>query len=750
MVRSGAPRTALLVLYGSETGNAHDVAERIAREATRRSYAATVRAMDAYDVTALPSAGRAVFVTSTMGQGDPPANVRAFWRFLLRKNLPANSLAGLAFACFGLGDSHYRQYNVVAKRLHKRLLGLGARSVADLGLGDDQHPSGYDAALDPWLETLWERMRDDVVTRDAPSAPPSARADPDADPEDERKFDAEILQRPPREEEGGESSAADSSSAVAASAMLDAALGLDRVERLAERGAHARDGSNPEPSRRYAPATALRNDALTAPDAVTETRHVELALVKQKCPQGVIEPSSSRLSSSASDPDFNDSYAPGDCLAVLPLPDPGDVAPGASSARARAVAEVLRRAGVAPDALVAVSPRRRGDDDDLRSSSSDDGFSESAVRSRSFTASAVAIVAGCLDVSSATPRRYFFEVASRFARSAAERDRLAHFASPAGRDDLYAYAARERRTVGEFLDDFPSVHVPFAWMLQIAPRLRERLFSLSSSARIDGPNAAHLTVSVARWTTRYGRRREGLCSGAFTEATFPVGATLAAARLVRHADGAHWRPEPGVPIVCVCAGSGVAPVRALVRERVARRRRLVSSGGGGGVGWEENPAGETRVAPTLVFFGCRHSERDFLYRDEWEGDETVATLEGTLESREAGEAGEAAAAAAGGSDSSSGSGSGSGLRGGFVAAFSRDEPGAYVQDRIRAHAGRVWAFLSSGASVFVAGSSGTKMPEDVRDAFVDAMRTAGGISDEEAKAALRRMDARGKYVVEAW
>ena len=42
------------------------------------------------------------------------------------------------------------------------------------------------------------------------------------------------------------------------------------------------------------------------------------------------------------------------------------------------------------------------------------------------------------------------------------------------------------------------------------------------------------------------------------------------------------------------------------------------------------------------------------------------------------------------------------------------------------------------------------MPEDVRDAFVDAMRTAGGISDEEAKAALRRMDARGKYVVEAW
>jgi sulfite reductase alpha subunit-like flavoprotein len=243
MVRSGAPRTALLVLYGSETGNAHDVAERIAREATRRSYAATVRAMDAYDVTALPSAGRAVFVTSTMGQGDPPANVRAFWRFLLRKNLPANSLAGLAFACFGLGDSHYRQYNVVAKRLHKRLLGLGARSVADLGLGDDQHPSGYDAALDPWLETLWERMRDDVVTRDAPSAPPSARADPDADPEDERKFDAEILQQPPREE-GGESRI-----------RIRRRLGRDAGRRARPRPRRAPRGTRRPRPRRFEPRT---------------------------------------------------------------------------------------------------------------------------------------------------------------------------------------------------------------------------------------------------------------------------------------------------------------------------------------------------------------------------------------------------------------------------------------------------------------------------------------------------------------
>ena len=38
-------------------------------------------------------------------QGELPSNMRAFWRFLLRKNLPADSLSSVSFAAFGLGDS---------------------------------------------------------------------------------------------------------------------------------------------------------------------------------------------------------------------------------------------------------------------------------------------------------------------------------------------------------------------------------------------------------------------------------------------------------------------------------------------------------------------------------------------------------------------------------------------------------------------------------------------------------------------
>lgn len=45
-------------------------------------------------------------------QGDPPDNMRKFWRLLLRKSLPTDLLLGMHYAVFGLGDSGYVKYNV--------------------------------------------------------------------------------------------------------------------------------------------------------------------------------------------------------------------------------------------------------------------------------------------------------------------------------------------------------------------------------------------------------------------------------------------------------------------------------------------------------------------------------------------------------------------------------------------------------------------------------------------------------------
>ena len=53
----------------------------------------------------------------------------------------------------------YIDYNVVAKKLDRRLAGLGAQQILPRGLGDDQHTLGYEAALEPWLSRLWTQLR---------------------------------------------------------------------------------------------------------------------------------------------------------------------------------------------------------------------------------------------------------------------------------------------------------------------------------------------------------------------------------------------------------------------------------------------------------------------------------------------------------------------------------------------------------------------------------------------------------------
>ncbi|XP_068104750.1 NADPH-dependent diflavin oxidoreductase 1 [Hyperolius riggenbachi] len=148
----------LLVLFGSQTGTAEDMADRIGREAQRRHFTCKVEALDSYSVANLIHEPLVIFVCATTGQGDPPDNMKNFWRFLFRRNLPHNSLCRMDYAVLGLGDSSYTKFNFIAKKLHKRLLQLSANSLLPPALGDDQHDLGPDAVVDPWLKDLWNKV----------------------------------------------------------------------------------------------------------------------------------------------------------------------------------------------------------------------------------------------------------------------------------------------------------------------------------------------------------------------------------------------------------------------------------------------------------------------------------------------------------------------------------------------------------------------------------------------------------------
>ena len=156
----GAPLT---ILFGSDNGNAQSVAKRLGTRGRARGLKTTVMAMEDYPVEDLPTEENIVIVTSTAGQGEFPQNGKPFWDAI--KDSTELDLASVKFSVFALGDSHYWPrkedrvyYNKPGKDLDRVLANFGATRLADIGLGDDQDPDGFQTGYSEWEPKLWEAL----------------------------------------------------------------------------------------------------------------------------------------------------------------------------------------------------------------------------------------------------------------------------------------------------------------------------------------------------------------------------------------------------------------------------------------------------------------------------------------------------------------------------------------------------------------------------------------------------------------
>eukprot|EP01006_Ploeotia_vitrea_P048645 TRINITY_DN67256_c1_g9_i1.p1 TRINITY_DN67256_c1_g9~~TRINITY_DN67256_c1_g9_i1.p1 ORF type:complete len:613 (-),score=36.04 TRINITY_DN67256_c1_g9_i1:813-2651(-) len=143
-------------LYGSQTGCAKEVAERLCRQAIMKNIPAECCALDDFPLSSYTDVWAVIIVCATTGQGDTPDNMSKTWTKVLRKD--CIKFDGIPFAVFGLGDSCYEKFNWVAKMMHNRLVQLGAKPLVHRGLGDEQEASGYEKDLSPWLAQLWPEL----------------------------------------------------------------------------------------------------------------------------------------------------------------------------------------------------------------------------------------------------------------------------------------------------------------------------------------------------------------------------------------------------------------------------------------------------------------------------------------------------------------------------------------------------------------------------------------------------------------
>ena len=142
----------LLVLFGSQTGSAEGLAKRIAKESQTRGFAPQILALNDYEQANLATGGKAIIISSTWGDGEPPDNAVNFWSWLNAESAPR--LENLHFAVLGLGDKNYSDFCGASKKFDTRLEALGAKRLAPRVECDVD----YEAAANSWIEGLWGKL----------------------------------------------------------------------------------------------------------------------------------------------------------------------------------------------------------------------------------------------------------------------------------------------------------------------------------------------------------------------------------------------------------------------------------------------------------------------------------------------------------------------------------------------------------------------------------------------------------------
>jgi sulfite reductase (NADPH) flavoprotein alpha-component len=222
---------------------------------------------------------------------------------------------------------------------------------------------------------------------------------------------------------------------------------------------------------------------------------------------------------------------------------------------------------------------------------------------------------------------------------------------------------------------------PEAFVEALDP-LQPRLYSIASSPRIDGKRIA-LCVDAVRYPID-GRTRLGVAS------TFLGGRVRAGDKVkvyVQKAQHFGLPADPSLPTIMIGPGTGIAPFRAFLYERMASKAP--------GRNW--------------LFFGHQRSNYDFFYEDELAGMKAAGTLTR------------------------------------LSLAWSRD--GAekfYVQDRMREVGRELWAWLSDGAHVYVCGDA-KRMAKDVEGALVEIVAAHGARSTDQAIAFIAELKKSGRY-----
>lgn len=286
-------------------------------------------------------------------------------------------------------------------------------------------------------------------------------------------------------------------------------------------------------------------------------------------------------------------------------------------------------------------------------------------------------------------------LASRRELTVLTRDVLERYAALAPHAELHGLLADTKRLqpylygrdVADLLTDFPTDQLTAQALADTLRPLPSRAYSIASSL-LAHPDEVHLTVGAVRYEA-HGRRKQGMCSS-FLADRVALGDEVRV--FVEPNEYFKLPHNPDTDIIMVGAGTGIAPFRAFVEERVEL--------GATGRNW--------------LLFGNPHFTTDFLYQAEWQ-----QHLK----------------------------------RGGLArldVAFSRDQAEKiYVQDRLLENSREVFAWLENGAQLYVCGDK-NRLGGAVQAALAQVAQREARLSAEDAAAYVKNLRRQRRYLEDVY
>ncbi|KAG6455741.1 NADPH-dependent diflavin oxidoreductase 1 [Manduca sexta] len=593
----------LLVLYGSQTFTGQEIAERIWRMTKALGFRGPVLAMDDYPISQLIHEEYVIFVCSTTGRGVEPDNMGHFWKFLLRANLPSNSLVKLKYGVLGLGDSSYAQFNFAGKKLHRRLKQLGATPLLDIGLCDYQHDLGHDGVMSPWVKEFFN-----ILKRYFPELDLNINSDfvP--------RWKVSLLRDVEPEKK------------ISDYPDIYFAKGNESVVK----------------------AVPLK---ITSNERTTDTSHFQdVRLIK--------------LRSDAADMN----YKPGDVFNIRPRNSKEDI-------------DDLF--GIFETHKLDILPHHR-----LLVEEYHDDMPVPDYLKPPLTLYEIAEQYWDLRC---YPSQYVFSLLAIVSEDKLEKEKCLELSSPEGQEEWLNYCRRPKRTALEVLHDFhkSASKLTIEILFELFPTIKPRSFSIASSALPSNGHDIDLLVAVVEYRTKLKKPRLGLASNWLKD--LKIGSLVYG--WIK--PGTFMFPGNDTPYIMVGPGTGLAPFRSVLQERITLDQATSDS--------------------MHLFFGCRYHDKDFHCKEELEGMVDTGKLS-------------------------------------LYTAFSRDQDNkVYVQHRIKEHAEELWRILNSeNGYIFLSGSS-KSMPDNVRDAFIEEVLCKhGGLSLDEAKQRMKELENKRRYQTETW